>query len=680
MADNLTLADGRTQSLVSDKATYALDFPALGSDETVLDSRSKQEALKQAKASGRPQPSAAGDGSTTAQSKGGGGGSAGLSRRARIRHVLEIYRNEAFYKAIPLPNQPSARQVRKTPAVSVRRTLGNRPIRQHSQDRMWDLTFMGMVGIATRPYRTVGGRDVSLPGLDILNEFDAFLAHYQECAETDGSIYIRDPKNSSDTYDRTYLVYRDFDLGVGYRVEQQSFEYEQSGMTRVANAAWTLRLQAYAIDDVDTTPTLAEKLTRRMPDLTPPKLKAGLKLRDLMPVDVNVKELTQWRNLATSAGTDLASQQGDLLAFFGKPSSTSLLPQAAIDKINTIKHGISTFNEAVRRLGLRAKEVVDVAKLPVTLLADVVRAGRGIMAQMEALREAGYEFLEQSSNISSGLTALYRYAQYVTRSAEALFGAAHGDPRMINALNLDSTSTYNDTLADSPMSLRNLNATDNPKSANVLVHYCLDGDTWHKIAAHYFGSEDAWTYLASYNGACDVYSTAGGAPLACGIKVLVPGASGSGAVSAVGRPDDLYGTGFAFDFHTGDWIIKDTAGLSASSSASPAEVLQPAQRNGFATVSGQANWRQALIHCVFTKQGELAFAKRFGMFPMEPGDPLTTDMLIDTAANVAAQVRSDPRTANVSSVSLLRDADKIFVEFDAQGVAGGRISMVAPVQ
>lgn len=638
----------------------------------------KQEALAAALSANKAQASQNGAGTSTVTQKGSGDAPI-LSARTQIDHVLSVYRNGEWLRSIPLPNQPTTIEVGKTPAVSLRRTLGRLPIRQHSQDRVWDITFQGMVGIANRPYRTAGGADSALQGLDILNEFDAFLAAYQELAETEGSLYLTSPDQSSAFTQRTYLVYSDFHLGISYLVEQARFDYGRGLSTRVGNASWSLRLQVYGIHNKGQTARLGGGYARRMPSTKPAALRNPLKEKLLKGMDTG---LPTFNKDAVSQAVSLLSQRVGSGIFsapldgyveaLGKPYSTSLLSQGTLSKIAVLRGHVSSFNEALRRIQLRIDEVKDVVKLPFTLVADVVNSGNKVLGVLNDIRDTGYHFMEDYSHLGTSLKNLAAFSEGAVAAMTSLFGAIGGSYRYLRTSNLDAP--YN-----APMSGVGMGAAsavspqdDLPDTATVSTYVVCPGDTWPSIALKFFGSPDAWLFVASYNGAADAYSLSDGSPLAAGATVYIPGAPSSGILAAPANPADLYGSCLAFDFLTGDLVLADAE--------DPSGQLSLTERTGFAKAEGAANLRQSIIHRMLTVRGELPYDPGYGIFSSAPGNPIDGRSLVSGVAEIAEQLRKDPRVANVTNVSLVMQADKLTAQFSVTATGGSQVSLVAPLK
>lgn len=590
-----------------------------------------------------------------------------------IRYVLEMFRDGQSLRAIPLPYQPSQKGTTKRPPKVVRYTLGEFPIREHSTTRSWRQSFSGMVGVQMRPYVSAVGRAGQMTGLRTLLEFDSFLDWFQALAETEGANYLANPSQSNKSFQqRTFLVFHDLDEGQSYRVEVDEFTWDRDTATsRVGNANWRLSLHGYALDRTVSSTPHGMGRKGKPPAFDVLHRAIDVYARGILPSAVKALSPTILRGLEASASN--ASSIRKLFTYSG----SDVAPAQVLTTLQRLRKPFMDFQGAVSRLNNAIQSTGSVLQAPFTLYSDVVRSGEKVLGLFAEARNQGLLLTSSFNQATRRLFGVYAQTAFMVKNARTVFGFLRGPIRML------------DHQVDSPLSdlgawvapigsgnMQPLGLDRHPASGAVSTYIVQSGDTWPSIARALLQSPDAWVFLAAFNGAGDIYSGAGGAPLSAGTPVLIPGGIGNGITSAV-LPGDLYGVDLKIDFSTGDLVLADSEYLLHTGGGFSLE--HAGDRPELAVSSGESNFVQALTNRVLTVRGEVPFLKSYGVFSMAPGDALTPSALAYNVTTLRDQFLQDPRTLSVRRLSVEETGDHVDVSVAVQGVAGGTVAVTAPL-
>lgn len=181
------------------------------------------------------------------------------------------------------------------------------------------------------------------------------------------------------------------------------------------------------------------------------------------------------------------------------------------------------------------------------------------------------------------------------------------------------------------------------------------GDTLQRIALREMGDASRWYDLVTLNDLRPPYLTDD--PAAAGPQVLLTGQllrlPATDAVPAgVVDPVSVFGQDLAL----------------------PAGRLRATADGDLLTVTGVANLRQALVHCLETDPGELMFHPTYGC-PIRQligkGGEATIDQL--AAGFVDRSLRADPRIARTHDTSASLDGDTIQIDSTAVTVDGKQV-------
>lgn len=588
--------------------------------------------------------------------------------RTKINYVLVAYIDDKIAGAMPLPNQPAYKRVSKRPGQSIRYTLGDQPIREHTQDRAWHIDLGGMVGLQSRPYqKAFGGADSSASGLECLIQFDLFLASFHKQAEVSGSLYLKTPDSHTDLAQRSYLVLYDFDEGYTYRVEVDAFDWDRDRNTAVGNANWRLSAHGYFLHEAtrETSRLHARRGLRKGAVSV-----AASVLRSEQDAsegsDVAFREAVSTGMLSQSV-TEHYREEAKVLDAPGVPKSVT---SDMVALIKRTKQPFLRYQSALEDYRQYARDASKSAQVPMQLIGVLLQSGEATLDALQEVCSMGYEFRSVNDHFSLNLSNLAAGVERVVSSMWALFGSNGGNYK---ALSLGVPGLTAD-LHVGPVSVDVSQIPQDGSPVQVTVHNVKDGETWQSIATHYLGDGDAWMFLAKYNGSPDGHSLGDGAPLGSGAKVLIPGVGLGGALipTAFG-PGDLFGTDIAFDFVTGD-IDYGAKPYIAWNGATFSEA-DPDQVD-FATVTGPANFKQALTNRVLTPRNK----EGYGVFPFTPGEPLSPQLLALLLASLVGQFMQDPRVAAVRNVDMVMRGTNVDLDVEVQPIASAPIAVSTPLQ
>lgn len=599
---------------------------------------------------------------------------AAVAASTPVRYVLTIYKQGKPFYSIPLPNQPAYKHVTKQSGQSVRYTLGDDPIRELTKDRMWGISLGGLVGYSDRPYRQEG-KVISVSGVAALLGFDAFLQQYQSIAQVDGSLYLAADKHAG-LRDGTYLVFNDFDEGLAFRVEVVSFDWDrESATTRVMNAQWKLSMHAYKVE-------VGKKASSRVSKYDvngqqPTQLGQKADWLDLK----NPAQVLYAKTVANDAAlAKLNPADPQLLALAQKAKNaddehmfTQSGPLSMTDKVRravqACRQPFIRVRQAAENLRRTEAEVLNALKTPLYILADVVSACEQLKGALTDVRAFGFDFMSQSDGLSRRFQNLFISTDDLLRECTEKYGYRRGNPK---ALAFDILSAPLSAPGGTPSA--NLNSE---KTASASVYIVQPGDTWSSISLDHYGTSTPWVYLANYNGAQDAYSLSNGAPLSPGTQVLLPGGSSQqGSVGSLFKADDLYGTDYQLDPHTGDFVL--TSKSYVAYDGVNYTTVDPNQTD-ISLISGAGNFKQAITERLLTPRGEIPYLPDYGLFPLKPGDTVTPTKVAYFLSTLSSQMLQDPRVAAVQGTSVQINGDEIDVSMDVLGVAGGKVGVVTPL-
>lgn len=207
--------------------------------------------------------------------------------------------------------------------------------------------------------------------------------------------------------------------------------------------------------------------------------------------------------------------------------------------------------------------------------------------------------------------------------------------------------------------VRQLTTADNfsVRFGGVRLAEVIDGDSLESIALRETGFVGDAQAIAELNDMRDFQTLSNGAPLIGGAQLLIPSAGGSESALLGGALGDVFGT---------DALIID------------GDLVQSG--NDIQTVSGIANYLQALNHRLVTEKGTHgAFPDSYGTVGAV-GDPNLAEAPFIRASDMRTQVLADPRTERVKRVSVRVEGDTTIAEVVAVPRQGGTVTLSLPVE
>lgn len=606
---------------------------------------------------------------------------------AQVNYVLEVYRDGKLDSVAAFPLQPAYKDVQKGINSSVRFTLGKFPIREHTEDRLWSLTYGGMTGIQVKKYVNRDGKTLTASGIKRMKSFDKFLANYQVLAQTEGSLYLTHPTEKKRYEERTYMMLRDFDEGIHYRVEGIHFDWNRAGDTRVANANWKLSLQAYSADDITARPPNGAHASA--PLVTPPWLQgAGTGTPTLTgPTVLDAKfdnMIASIDNLFTEGST--STLEPALLAKVNKPHNyvldfdNKILTPEQLKSLNTLTEKANAFSAQVDSIKGVILSGLQPAKLAIGALGDIIRCGEAVTKAIVDIESAGLFFRNSVNDLSNRLFNLMAFVQNNTDYFLAIFGSKKGSSSLRTYLSpidpaviATQTGVWSSPAAGKPLYI------DFADKSPILFYEVHPDETWGDISQKFTGSFDNAMALALFNGCADIYSKADGSPLCGGDVVSIPQSSTNAATDAATdnqHTGDVFGTDIAFDFQTGDFMLTSKP-FTYWDGAN--YITDATGKKDLATVSGVTNLKQALLNRMFTTRGSVPSATQYGLQPIATGDPIPQNIVAMLSSDVANQFMQETRLISVQNVKIRTEADKILVDAYVTAIDGKtKIPVVTP--
>jgi hypothetical protein len=544
----------------------------------------------------------------------GGGVLADLAR-VRVNYVLEVREGGRILRSVALPMAPTDIQIKRTHPVDVRYTLGDRPIRDHTPNRMVTIDLSGRGGQKRRSGHNRKGEIVHETGTRLVQEFDAFLDAYQSTAAARNSDYIRRPDQLRTVRGRVQLVFRAFDEGLHVAVE-----IAPGGWSRTRNAQrsrlteeWRLSLHAYAPVKPDVPGNFLGPIAA-----------ASLWVAEGIRAVNSVVSVTD--NILRNARSDLEVLREPFRAL----KETGTLTRSVVDAGG------------------------DLVDFPRVLMADIALAAgefRQAFSELKATQET------TRRGFASGRRALQRAfssAEETEIAAITALGMLGGGPRAQEAAQRrrDQGERRNTIPVQSEQETRG--------RVGDLAYELRTGDTLRSLATVAYGDASRWIDIARANGFTGTRTRGDGSPLGPGAALVIPGA-GDGPLmpSPQLRPEDMFGVDLRLDFPGGDLILDEEG----------TDIL---------TIKGPPLYEQAVRNRVLARQGGSAHFPDYGLHAI-PGDPFNASTLGYLTSTTVEQLLRDPRTREVPTVVAVDEGDTAALAFQTVPVIGDVSTVIAPV-
>lgn len=587
----------------------------------------------------------------------------------KIRYSLKVFSGGRMHSAIVVPQQPSMKTVRLTPAVDIRRTLGDLPVRHHNTNRLWDVVLGGLTGLEQRSIVN-NGAIRNLYGIQALLALDKFINDYQALAASKTFTYLKNPRNYNSYTDSVYMVLVDNDEGMSYRVEVRSWEWDRdASFTRIANAKWRLHLVAYklgtamaggqvTVPDQEKFSVTKEQMQAAVPYET------GI-LSIPKPVAAGSAELI----LQTVVSG--ATPPG-LTAFDGWLTKAERTTGALQQRLQTCRRYVLAYRDRAIRLNDLLNQVSDTLRMPVGLLTECVVILEQLLFAYEKVFDLGDGAFADARALQGQLQEAYGRTIDAAEATFNLFADQGGTPGMLAAVRGIVLDTQPGSTA-APGSTVKEGTNFNLQSA--AAYLCQEGDTWQSIALLYFGTTDGWAEIAQFNHAASSESNADAIPIQAGTVVLVPGAGDTDDQITLGQQTtDLYGTDLALE--DGDLQLNARSFSYDDGSTIQTDDYAPTD---VGLVSGQPNLVQGLVNRMRTAQGEIQYAPEYGLIAVQVGSALTAEVLSAVIVTATDQMTQDPRVQQVQQVTLKQEASRLRLDMEIQPRSGGVIPASVPL-
>lgn len=601
------------------------------------------------------------------------------------RYVLVKYKNSKVHSTCSLPSIPSAKSIRLIPANEVRYTMEDMPIREHTANRAWGLSFRGMTG-------------VKIYGMPALLACDHFINQYHFDAHNDGSLYLNNNKQR-EVRDRTWLELWDLEDGMCWRVEVKGWDWDRSAQTRVRNAEWALSLQGYSFVNRSPVELNVDFRAKGLVD----KSKISQSLSEMATLEKSVRDANEAAANVLRNGADA----GELMPW--KTSAPALLEQLGKIADYLKSNPVFKFGLAVYQAGMAATALV---KKAVTYARAVIDSIHSFTTLVSQLTTTWTNFIENVANtarqlvnsIIGAVSAVRRalrtlvnfYGDLVNLPHSAMVawraikdsilslgdlqshltkGLGKGGGKIFKNLNVDKGGQAG--VSGMPNTFtQSTDARDS--AAGACVQYKFnDGDSLESLAMTLYGDPNMWAVLADFNKMQGARTLADGSMLRPGALLLLPYSVTQGLnVPQAQQVGDLYGTDWAIDPATGDRVSDNRPYVSYDgtnyTTTSP-------QGGDFRHISGLPNLLQAVSHRVRTVVGDVPVAPDYGALPFPTGTALTSAQLAQVMVSVRANMLRDGRVLRVSKLVPVHQADKINLSMQVVPVTGGSVGVVTPL-
>ena len=588
----------------------------------------------------------------------------------KIRYSLKVFAGGRMQSAIVVPQQPSMKTVRLTPAVDIRRTLGDLPVRHHNTNRLWDVVLGGLTGLEKRAIVN-NGAIRNLYGIQALLALDKFINDYQALAASRTFTYLKNPRNYNSYVDSVYMVLVDNDEGFSYRVEVRSWEWDRdASFTRVANAKWRLHLVAYKLDTAMAGGGV-ELPNQEKFSVTKEQMRAAV------PYETGILSIP--KPMAAGSGEFIlqavvngATPPG-FTAFDAWMSKAERTTGALQQRLQTCRRYVLAYRDRAIRVNNLLNQVSDTLRMPVGLLTECVVILEQLLFAYEKVFDLGDGAFADARALQGQLQEAYGRAIEAAEATFNLFADQGGTPGMMEAVRGIVLDTQPGSTA-APGSTVKEGTNFNLQSA--AAYLCQEGDTWQAIALLYFGTTDGWAEIAQFNHAASSSSNADAIPIQAGTVILVPGAGDTDDQVTLGQQTtDLYGTDLALsadgdlELNALDFSYDDGSTIQTDAYA-PTDV---------GLVSGQANLVQGLVNRMRTAQGEIQYAPTYGLIAVQVGSALTAEVLSAVVVTATDQMTQDPRVQQVQQVTLKQEASRLILDMEIQPRSGGVIPASVPL-
>ena len=536
---------------------------------------------------------------------------------ARVRYLLEHKpAGGTGGERVILPNVADV-QFSRPHAVVTTWTLGAHPVHHYSGIRSQKIMMSGRSGLKTR-FETEGvtsetASDLSGPAL--FRKLEKFLEKFERDAGRATSFVQRPPE----------LILHMLWEGKKLKVEHERFHWGRSAQRSRHSYEWSLDFESHGELNQDPIEgplsalteafEVAKKITGAVNSVSIGLAKAREILDDSRtqldqfrePVRAVAKLARQWSIVARS-GRSLAEWPKAFMEDFWYMSTEALV--AVFNTWDATPFGV----KGPRRSGfIEVMELIAEARKATQTALGLGYTKLPTYSVTKDVQESGLAALPQWSSKESALLSLDPIpGKYTTRNGQL-----------------------------------------------TRVYQAKSGDTLQSIAWALLGDRSRWIEIAELNGITSpsVFSDSG--PLFIGQTILVPAATGDGALLPGLSTSDLYGTDLRLS-SDGDLVAQGDGDSDVE------------------TISGVPNLRQGLINRMMTVQGDNATFPGHGL-PEIIGRP-NTDIRISSAAIEAdAQFRRDPRISSVNELVVDDNGDELVVTAELQPVIGKAFDIAVPL-
>jgi phage baseplate assembly protein W len=182
------------------------------------------------------------------------------------------------------------------------------------------------------------------------------------------------------------------------------------------------------------------------------------------------------------------------------------------------------------------------------------------------------------------------------------------------------------------------------------------------LARKWLGDSRYWMALADANNMPTPYYTQNGRPLTAGDTLLVPKRRAILERAVLSPTQDM-----AIDRFGRDLMLNPKTGD-----------LDIVNGEDIRTVFDAANLEQAIRNRLLTRQGEVSFSPTYGL-PRMIGGKVTQETLGFVAAQMNAQLVTDPRVIELASLRIADEGDSLTGYIEVVPVVGPHVSVISPI-
>ena len=513
-------------------------------------------------------------------------------------------------KTIALPFVNMFRQENR-PSVQIRHTLGRAPIIEHSGTRKMIFTLQGRSGQHFFLGADADGNLKYASGVDLFQDLQRFMQNYENIAS---SAYLkRSGQNLASDLGRGFTLTKPYGKGrllflapfenLSYYVQPTSFVVNRTANSSRHSYEFTLTLEATA-------------------EYVSPASEIGA-----------FESVIQFSEKITKAIDTAAGA----VAF----------ARAQVDIFNNDLRRLLSPIDALARVVSEADALLSAGRSTLNVFATqtnklLATIGQAVRVAYDTVDTISFNALDRATDqgineVLAGLTQARNAVSAAFGHGFLLYDDEENEPKgsLAETVTVETSTTAAALVTKSPDPVGL-----SEQSVNFSYAKVLEGETLLQFAKRLnFDAKE----IASLNGMVTFSVAAFNVPLTGGLVMKVPATT-----PVLSKPGDLdeFGTDLKLDLSTGDLVLKGS------------------KPTDFFTISGPKNLEQGTTLRLLTVEGENSVFPSLGL-PIRTGDASTTELVGSLAFDVRAQLLSDRRIAEITSLTLEDRGDELRLDIEA---------------